>query len=89
MPPESGISDNDLQSILAIISLLFDNFPGKDLVTCIHRSWITDDNILPFSSFGLFRPNGHLWIVQFQRMNRERSFVNLHLRKYQSSFING
>ena len=31
----------------------------------------------------------YLWIVQFQRMNRERSFVNLHLRKYQSSFING
>ena len=77
MPPEPWVSDDDLQSILAIISLLFDNFPGKDLVTCIHRSWITDDNILPLSSFGLFRPNEHLCIVQFQLMKTELCTENM------------
>ena len=53
-PPEPQVSDDDLQSILAIISLLLDNFPGKNFITCIHRSRITDDNLLPLSSFGLF-----------------------------------
>ena len=58
--PEPRVSNDDLQGIFAIISLLLDNLSGKNFVTCIHRSWITDDNILPFISsgrmgtFGLF-----------------------------------
>ena len=43
----------------------------------------------PFSSFGLFWLNEHVDIVQIQCVNRKRSLLNLHTRKYQSSFING
>ena len=59
------------------------------ILSLAHRPWITNDNVLPLRSFGLFWLNEYLWIVQFQHINRERSLVNLYLRKYQSSFING
>ena len=75
LAPESGISDNDLQSILAIISFFFDNFTSKDFITYIHRSWITNDNIFPLSSFGLFRPNEHLWIVPAESASQKVPIV--------------
>jgi hypothetical protein len=88
-PPQRGSLDGDLQRFFAISGLLYHHFSRQDIIIGGDSALFTDDHVLAFGHFSLFRSDPHLGVLQINGVDQKRISIHLHLPKTQSSFING
>src|ERR1041385_495681 len=89
LPPERRIFYGDLYYFVAIGLLVKHNLSSRVPVALLFLSGLTNDHVILVGKLGYIRPNQYPFSLQVSSVHREGLLVNLHLRKAQSSFING